>query len=36
MGSGIKSYMKKSFLMYEEMRKFFTTVDIYEGAVSHL
>ncbi len=31
MGSGAKSYMKKGFLKYEEMRKFFT---IYEEAVS--
>jgi hypothetical protein len=25
MGSGPKSYVKKGFLIYEEMRKFFTT-----------
>jgi hypothetical protein len=24
MGSGAKSYMRKGFLIYEEMRKFFT------------
>ncbi len=32
MGSGAKSYMRKGFLLYEEMRKFFT---IYEEAVGH-
>ncbi len=32
-GSGAKSYMRKGFLMYEEMRKFFP---IYEEAVSHI
>ncbi len=32
MGSGSKSYMRKSFLIYEKMRKYFT---IYEEAVSH-
>ncbi len=32
-GSGPKSYVKKGFLIYEEMRKFFTT---YEEAVSHI
>ncbi len=31
MGSGAKSYMRKSFLIYEEMRKYLT---IYEEAVS--
>ncbi len=31
MGSGAKSYMRKGFLKYEEMRKYFT---IYEVAVS--
>ncbi len=29
MGSGAKSYMRKGFLMYEEMYKYFT---IYEEA----
>jgi hypothetical protein len=33
MGSGAKSFMRKGFLIYEEMRKFFT---IYEEAVSHI
>jgi hypothetical protein len=33
MGSGAKSYLKKGFLVYEEMRKFFP---IYEKAVSHI
>ncbi len=33
MGSGAKSYMRKGFLIYEEMRKYFT---IYEEAVSHI
>ncbi len=33
MGSGAKSYMRKGFLIYEEMRKYFT---IYEGAGSHI
>ncbi len=33
MGSGAKSYMRKGFLIYEEMRKFFP---IYEEAVSHI
>jgi hypothetical protein len=33
MGSGAKSYMRKGFLIYEEMRKFFS---IYEEAVSHI
>ncbi len=32
-GSGAKSYMRKGFLIYEEMRKFFP---IYEEAVSHI
>jgi hypothetical protein len=32
-GSGAKSYMRKGFLIYEEMRKFFP---IYEKAVSHI
>ncbi len=32
MGSGVKSYMRKGFLIYEEMRKFFP---IYEETVSH-
>ncbi len=33
MGSGAKTYMRKSLLKYEEMRKYFT---IYEEAVSHI
>jgi hypothetical protein len=33
MGSGAKSYMRKGFLIYEEMRKFFP---IYEEAVSYI
>jgi hypothetical protein len=33
MGSAAKSYMRKGFLKYEEMRKFFS---IYEDAVSHI
>ncbi len=33
MGSGAKSYMRKGFLRYEEVRKFFP---IYEEAVSHI
>ncbi len=32
MGSVAKSYMRKGFLTYEEMRKYLT---IYEEAVSH-
>ena len=32
MGLGAKSYMRKGFLIYEEMRKYFT---IYEEADSH-
>ncbi len=32
MGLGAKSYMRKGFLIYEEMYKYFT---IYEEAVSH-
>jgi hypothetical protein len=32
MGSGAKSYMRKGFLIYEEMRKIFT---ICKMAVSH-
>ncbi len=32
MGSGAKSYMRKGFLIYDEMRKFFP---IYEEDVSH-
>ncbi len=31
MGSGAKSYIRKSFLIYEEMRNFFS---IYEEAVT--
>ncbi len=33
MGSGAKSYMRKGFLIYVEMRKFFP---IYDEAVSHI
>ncbi len=33
MGSDAKSYMRKGFLIYEEMRKFFPTND---EAVSHI
>ncbi len=33
MGSGAKSYKRKGFLIYEEIRKFFP---IYEEAVSHI
>ena len=33
MGSVAKSYMRKGFLIYEEIRKYLT---IYEEAVSHL
>ncbi len=33
MGSGAQSYMRKGFLIYEEMRKFFP---IYVEAVSHI
>ncbi len=33
MGSGAKSYMRKGFLIYEEMRKYLTT---YEEVVSHI
>jgi hypothetical protein len=33
MGSGAKSYMRKGFLIYEEMLKYFT---MYEEAVSHI
>jgi hypothetical protein len=33
MGSVAKSYMRKGFLLYEEMRKYFT---IFEEAVSHI
>ncbi len=32
-GAVSKSYMRKGFLMYEEMRKYLT---IYEEAVSHI
>jgi hypothetical protein len=32
-GSGAKSYMRKGFLLYEEMRKYLT---IYKEAVSHI
>ncbi len=31
-GSGAKSYMRKGFLIYEEVRKYLT---IYQEAVSH-
>jgi hypothetical protein len=33
MGSVTKSYMRKGFLKYEEMRKYFT---IYEEAVGNI
>ncbi len=33
MGSGAKSYMRKGFLIYEEMHKYLV---IYEEAVSHI
>jgi hypothetical protein len=33
MGSGVKSYIRKGFLIYEEMRKFFP---VYEEAVRHI
>ncbi len=33
MGSGAKSYMRKGFLIYEEMHKFFP---IYKDAVNHI
>ena len=33
MGSSVKSYMRKGFLIHEEMRKYIT---IYEEAVSHV
>jgi hypothetical protein len=33
MGSGAKSYLRKGFLIYEEMLKFFP---IYEEAISHM
>ena len=33
MGLGAKSYMKKGFLIYEEMRKYFT---MYDEAFSHI
>jgi hypothetical protein len=33
MRSGAKSYIRKGFLIYEEMRKFFP---IYEEAVRHM
>jgi hypothetical protein len=33
MGSGAKSYMRKGFLIYEEIRKYLI---IYEEAVSHI
>jgi hypothetical protein len=34
MGSGVKSYMRKGFLIYEEMHKYFTIYE--EEAVSHI
>ncbi len=34
MGSGAKSYMRKGFLICEEMLKYLTI--IYEEAVSHI
>ncbi len=33
MGSGAKSFIRKGFLTYEEMRKYFP---IYKEAVSHI
>jgi hypothetical protein len=33
MGAVAKSYMRKGFLIYEEMRKY---LDIYEEAVGHI
>ncbi len=33
MRSGAQSYMRKGFLIYEEMRKYFV---IYEEAISHI
>ncbi len=33
MGSGAKSYVRKGFLIYKEMRKYLT---IYEEAVGHI
>ncbi len=33
MGSGAKSYMRKGFLIFEEMRKYLV---IYEEALSHI
>jgi hypothetical protein len=33
MGSGAKSFMRKGFLKYEEIRKYFI---IYQEAVSHI
>jgi hypothetical protein len=33
MGSDAKSYVRKGFLIYEEMHKYFT---IYEQVVSHI
>jgi hypothetical protein len=33
MGPGEKSYMRKGFLIYEEMRKYF---HYYEEVVSHI
>jgi hypothetical protein len=39
MGSGAKSYIRKGFLIYEEMRKYFTiyekVVSIYDFAPDH-
>jgi hypothetical protein len=36
MGSGAKSYKRKGFVIYEEMRKFLKFFPIYEEAVSHI
>jgi hypothetical protein len=38
MGSGAKSYMRKGFLIYEEMRIYFTIqyCTVYEEAVSQI
>jgi hypothetical protein len=36
MGSLAKSYIRKGFLIYEEMRKYFIIFYSYEEAVSHI
>jgi hypothetical protein len=35
-GSVAKSYMRKGFLIYEEMRKYFPMYEDFEEAVSHI